>query len=112
MRSVVLYTEEIDDLNEAAEDLFAQTEGFEIARNSIAVLYTEEDTDYPELYRLLSEKWKFPIIGCTAMAMLTGRDGYCSMGISVMILTSDTCEFSVGITGSLDADNYKELIDA
>ena len=110
MRSITLYTEEIDDLNEAVEELFAQAEGFEFAKNSMAILFTEEETDYPELYRLLSVKWKFPVIGCTAMAMLTGKEGYCAMGISVMILTSDTCEFAAGITGPLNTDNYYDVI--
>ena len=110
MKSVSLYTEEIDDLNEAAEELFAQAEGFEFGKNSLAVLFAEEDTEYQELYRLLSEKWDFPIMGCTAMAMLQGKQGYCEMGISILILSADDCEFSVGMTGELDVDNYREEI--
>ncbi len=110
MRSISLYTEEIDDLKEAADELFAQAEGFDLGRSTMAILFTEEDTDYPGLYAVLAEKWKFPIIGCTAMAMFTGREGYCSMGISVMLLTDDDCEFSVGMTEELNIDNHRELI--
>lgn len=110
MRSIVAYTEEIDDLNAAAEELFAQVEDFALARNSLAILFTEEDTDYPALYELLSRRWKFPVMGCTAMAMLTGREGYCRSGVSVLILTADDCQFSVGITDELDREHYKEQI--
>lgn len=110
MRSITAYTEEIDDLNEAVAELFSQTEDFEFEKNSLAILFTEVDTEYPKLYSLLSEKWDFPIIGCTAMAMFTGGEGYCSMGISVMILSADDCEFSVGMTKELLKDNYKKEI--
>lgn len=110
MRSIVAYTEEIDDLDEACEELFEQTQGFALARSTMAILFTEEDTDYPELYARLSKKWKFPIMGCTAMAMLSGEQGYCRGGISVLILTADDCEFSVGITEELTGTNYEEAI--
>lgn len=110
MRSITAYSEEIDDLNEAAAELFSQTEDFEFEKNSLAIVFTEVDTEYPRLYSLLSDKWDFPIIGCTAMAMFTGGEGYCSMGISVMILSADDCEFSVGMTKELSKENYKSEI--
>ena len=110
MDSIVLYTEEIDDLQEAVQDLFAQTEGFVLKKNSLAVLFTEEDTDYQELYNLLAENWKFPVIGCTAMAMLLGKQGYCGTGISVLLLTADDCEFAAGMTDDLTKGNYESQI--
>lgn len=112
MRSIVAYTEEIDDLDAAAAELFAQVEDFALARNSMAILFTEEDTDYPALYALLSQRWKFPVMGCTAMAMLTDREGYCRSGISVLVLTADDCRFSVGITDELNREHYKEQIES
>jgi len=110
MRSIVAYTEEIDDLDAATEELFAQVRDFELARNSLAILFAEEDTDYPALYALLSQRWDFPVMGCTAMAMLSGQNGYCRSGISVLILTADDCQFSVGVTDELDRTRYKEQI--
>ena len=110
MDSIVLYTEEIDDLQEAVQDLFAQAEGFVLKKNSLAVLFTEEDTDYPELYNLLAENWKFPVVGCTAMAMLLGKQGYCGTGISVLLLTADDCEFAAGMTDDLTKGNYERQI--
>ena len=110
MEAVTLYTEEIDDLEAATGELFSQAESFNFKKNSLAILLLEEDADYSELYALLHEKWDFPVIGCTAMAMLTGQQGYCNMGISVMLLSADDCFFSVGMTGELDTGNYKEEI--
>ena len=110
MESKVLYTDEIDDLDEAVTDLFEQAEDFELKTNSLAVVMTEEETDYPELYAKLSERWKFPFIGCTTMAMLVDNDGYCGTGISVMLLTADDCEFAAGATGALNVGNYRDEI--
>ncbi len=108
MRATVVYTDEIDDLDAAAEALLAQARGFALAQNSMAVLFAEEDADYPALYERLSREWSFPVIGCTAMAMLTGREGYCRSGVTALLLTADDCRFSVGITGELRKEDYKE----
>ena len=110
MDSIVLYTEEIDDLQEAVHDLFEQAKDFPLKKNSLAILFAEEDTDYPELYQFLSDKWKFPVIGCTAMAMLLGKQGYCGTGISILLLTADDCEFAAGMTGELSRENYESQI--
>ncbi len=110
MRTIVAYTAEIDDLDEAVEELFEQVEGFPLAANTLAMLYTEEDTDYPALYARLSKKWSFPVMGCTAMAMLADEQGYCRGGISVMLLTADDCEFTVGISGEFKQENYREQV--
>ena len=107
MYSRTAYTEEIDDIQEACAELFAQVEDFELKKNSMAILYTEEETDYAALYEELAKKWSFPIIGCSTMAMLQGSLGYCRTGISVIILTADDCVFSAGMTEELNNTNYK-----
>ncbi len=109
MDSIVLYTEEIDDLKEAAEELLAQAEDFPLKKNSLALFFTEEEVDFPELYHLLAAHWKFPIVGCTSMALL-GRQGYLGIGVSVMLLTADDCSFAVDMTGELSAETFREEI--
>ena len=106
MDSIVLYTEEIDDLGEAAEELFAQAETFPLKQNTLAVLFAEEDCDYPALYERLSSRWDFPVIGGTTLAMLLTAQGCCRTGISILLLTADDCAFAVGMTGELDKKNY------
>ena len=110
MDSITLYTEEIDDLREAVEELADQLEDFHFCEHSLGILYIEEDTEYDDLYALLSDRFDFPIVGCTAMAMLLGKQGFRGMGIGMMILTADDCEFSAGMTGELDVGNYREEI--
>ncbi len=110
MNSLTIYTNEIDYLEEAASELFAQAEGFVFQRNTIGILFAEDESDYDGLYELLAEKWDFPIIGCTAMAVLLGDIGYCGTGISIMLLTADDCDFSIGMTDELNSENFIEKI--
>ena len=110
MNSLTIYTNEIDDLEEAASELFAQAEGFVFKRNTFGILFAEDESDYDGLYELLAEKWDFPIIGCTAMAVLLGDIGYCGTGISIMLLTADDCDFSIGMTDELNSENFIEKI--
>lgn len=110
MDSKVIYTEEIDDLDDAVEEILEKLGDFEFKSNTLGILYAEEEADYLELYRLLSKEWDFPIIGCTAMSMITEEDGFCNSGISVMLLTADDCQFAAGITGALSGDNYMDEI--
>ena len=110
MDSISLYTGEIDDLDEAVAELFEGAEGFELKANTLGIIFTEDEADYPELYARLATKWDFPIIGCTTMAMLHEVEGYCGNGIGVLLLTDDHCKFAAGVTESLDVDNYKEEI--
>lgn len=110
IRSIVLYTEEIDDLELATEELFSQASGFEPDDNTFGIICMDVDTDYPELYGRLREKWDFPIVGGTAIGTLTGKDGFCKTGISVMLLTSKDCSFAVGMTKGLTSDNYIEPV--
>lgn len=112
MDSIVLYTEEIDDLREAAEELFAKAEGFALKKNTLGILFAEEETDYPALYAQLSSHWKFPIIGGTTLAMLLAEQGCARTGISLLLLSADDCEFAVGMTGELNNDNYRSEITA
>ncbi|MBR6173733.1 MAG: FIST C-terminal domain-containing protein [Eubacterium sp.] len=110
MNSVVLYTEEIDDIELAAEELLSQASGFEFRENSLGILFMDAEAEYEELYGLLREEWSFPIVGATAIGTLTGREGYCRSGISVMLMTADDCRFYVGMTEGLSVDNYREPI--
>ena len=109
MDSIVLYTEEIDDTREAVAELLVQTWEFKLKKHSLAILFTEEDTDYPAIYSILAEHWDFPVIGCTTMGML-GKQGYCGIGIFILLLTSDECFFAAGMAKDLTGDNYRDKI--
>ena len=110
INSRVLFTEEIDDLEIASEELFSQAEGFEFQDSTVALVFMDVETQNSELYEQLKTKWDFPIAAATAIGMLTDREGYSRTGISVMLLTSSDCKFAAGMTEGVTSTNYKEPI--
>ena len=109
MDSIVLYTEEIDDVREGVAELLVQTWEFPLKKHSLALVFAEEETDFPKLCSILAEHWDFPIVGCTAMGML-GREGYYGIGIFILLMTADDCFFAAGLAQDLDDHNYKTEI--
>ena len=110
IRSTVLYTEEIDDIELAAEELLSQASDFKLEENSFGIVFMDVETEYEELYEQLIKKWEIPFIGASAIGMLTGSGGYHKSGISIMLLTSSDCRFAVGMTQGLAAGNTSEPI--
>lgn len=111
MRSKVVHTDIIDDMEDAVEEIREGFSDFVLCKNSMGVIFAEEDVEYEELYGELSKYWDFSFIGCTTMCMISG-EGFLHGGISVMIMTGDDVNFSAGITGRLTGENYKqELTD-
>ena len=110
IRSTVLYTEEIDDIELAAEELLAQASDFKPEENSFGIVFMDAETEYEELYEHLIKNWDIPFIGASAIGMLTGSGGYHKSGISIMLLTSSDCRFAVGMTQGLSAGNTSEPI--
>ena len=110
MDSITAYTEEIDDLAQAASEIFEQVKDFTLHRNSIGLIFAEEETNYAELYEILKQKWDFPIVGCTAMAMLLGRE-FRNLGISFMIISADDCYFSAAVTDDFSIENFQEKLE-
>lgn len=110
IRSTVLYTEEIDDLELAAGELLSQASDFIFEKNSFGIVFMDAETEYEELYEQLIKNWGIPFIGASAIGMLTGTGGFHKSGISIMLLTSSDCRFAVGMTQGLAADNKNEPI--
>ena len=106
IRSKALFTEEIDDLEVAVEELCEQAKGFDLNKNTIGIIFLDEDTEYGELYPMLKEKWDVPFVACTALALLTDNAGLKKSGISLMLLTSDDCKFAVGMAENISIADY------
>ena len=105
MRSKTFFSDMIDEIDEAVEDIVEQVKGFELSKNSMGIVFADEEMDYPAFYEAFHREFDFPLMGCTAMATLFGDIGYCDSGVSLMVLTADDCEFALEITDSLDKSN-------
>ena len=106
IKSKVVFTEEIDDLETAVEELCEQVGDFTLQKNSVGIIFMDEDTEYGELYPMLKEKWDIPFVACTALALLTGDEGLKKSGISLMLMSADDCNFAVGMAEDLSIDDY------
>ncbi|MGM9540591.1 FIST N-terminal domain-containing protein [Anaerovibrio sp.] len=111
MKSVALFTDEIDDLDVAIDELVSQFGDFRLEAHSAGLLFAHPDTDLQELADRLQDRFGLPIIGTTAVAMFT-MEGFKKEGISLQILTSADCGFHVGCTDELTPDNARREITA
>lgn len=110
MVSINIYTEEIDDLELAVDELREQLQDFTFHKNTLAIAFCDVDTDEEALVAELHKHYDFPIIGSTAVAMFNSSAGYRSTGISLLIMSSDNTEFIAGMTAELSAENAAEEI--
>lgn len=112
MKSIVLYTEEMDDLDTGIQELIDQLNEHELKKNSAAIMFAHPDTNFKELMAGLKKYMHFPIIGCTAMSMFTEAMGYTTQGISLQIFTGDDVYFQAGITSEMNPENMKDEIQS
>lgn len=99
MKSIYAYTEEIDDIELAVEELEEQVKGQgSVLKNSCGIVLCDYDVDTQELTDRLKETFDFPIVGCVSIGMLNKQDGYSEMSIHLMVITADDCQFHVGMT--------------
>lgn len=110
MRSWVTKTEEIDDLEVALEELKNGIPTEELLANTVGIAYVYYDADFEELSKLFCETFQFPIIGVSTMALLD-KEGYQAYGMELLVMSADDVRFSVGMTESLNKDNYEEKLE-
>jgi len=109
MYSWVMKTEELDDLDQIVEDLYNQTPVNELRTNTVGVLYVYYDVEIAELSVKLKEKFPFPIMGVSTMALLD-REGFCHYGIEMLVLSDDEIKFEIGLTDTLDKENAQTAL--
>lgn len=109
MESVVLFTDEIDDLDLAMTELKSQFQKVTLRAHSAGVVLAHQDTDFEELSRRLQEELGVPVMGCSAMSLFT-MQGYKTEGISLQIFTADDVSFALGVTGEVDKANMRSEI--
>lgn len=109
MITAIAITEEIDDVQIAAEEL---TEGvlsqIALQKNSCGILYHDYETDGAALSGLLHEKLGIDVIGCSALAVLEGCGGYHDMVALLTVLSADDVAFSVAMSEPMSRENALE----
>ena len=110
MRSLAVYTDEMDDLQSGVEELKKQLSDLKLGKKSMGIVFAHPDTDFQELADKLQDEFGFPILGASAMSMFTEKCGYVTEGISLHVFTSDDCTFVAGVTDEMNPDNYRAKI--
>ena len=113
MKSAVVLTREIDDLDVAVNELTAGIrEKIAFGRSSVGIVYCDADADVAELGRRLRENLGFDVVGLTTTALIERREGYCDMGIALTVITGDDIDIAVGDTGPLSKGDFAAQIEA
>ena len=103
-------TSEIDEISEAISEIKSQIDLSALKKHSGGLIFCHIDFVDSGVVTALCEQLPFNIIGMTSMA---GADeqGYGLFDLTLTVLTSDEVSFEVGMTDSINHDNYTDQID-
>ena len=111
MKSVVVSTREIDNLEKAAQELAEQvTAKLTLADSAVGIVYCDADVEVAKLGALLHDNLGIDIAGLTTTATVERNTGYNDMGIQLTVLTGDDVQFSAVSTGDLDNKDFTQTI--
>ncbi len=115
MRSLQAFTGEVDDIALAVAELSAGIDRSLLMKNTCGIVFCGFEPDMDELVKALSEEFDFPFFGCTGIGVFS-TTGYSQSSISLLVLTADDVDFSVGMTADINgsddigkfADTYRD----
>lgn len=110
MKSMQGFTYEIDDLEEAVEELKEQIDETQLLKNSAAIVFCGHEVDVEELSERLSQAFDFPFIGCTGLGMLSS-EGFSQDSITITVFTADDCFFEIGMTDDIGTNDQLEKVE-
>ena len=102
-------TSEIDEFDEAVQELIDQIDLSRLKKHSGGILFFHMDFVDSGMMNAICEALPFGVIGMTSMA---GADehGFGLFDLTLTVLTSDEVSFAVGMTNSIDPENYENEI--
>lgn len=109
MRSYQAFSDEIDNLDLAVEQIAEQIEHFNLSSNTGGILYCGSEVDTTKLCQKLWDRLHLPFIGTTCLGQFTSN-GYQEASICLNLFTGEDISFSGGLSGDLTSDNMVEEI--
>ena len=103
-------TSEIDEVDEAVSEIKSQIDFTALKKNSGGLIFCHMDFIESGVVAALCEELPFDIIGMTSMVS-ADEHGYGLYDLTITVLTSDEVTFEVGMSDSIDHDNYETEID-
>lgn len=103
-------TSEIDEIDEAIAEIKSQIDLSALKKNAGGLIFCHIDYVESGVVAALCEALPFNVIGMTSMV---GADehGYSLFDLTLTVLTSDEVSFEVGMTDSIDHDNYVDEVN-
>jgi hypothetical protein len=101
------YTEEIDDVQLAVQEVLAQLDLAALGQNSVGIIHCNTDFVTSGAIGALREALPFDLVGTTTMAAATGEH-YGMYGLHLAVLTGDDAAFETAVTAPLSSENYSE----
>ncbi len=100
MRSLQAFTGEVDDIALAVSELSVQIDRSLLMKNTCGIVFCGFEPEMDELVAALNDEFDFPFFGCTGIGIFS-TGGYSQSSISLLVLTADDVEFSIGMTGDI-----------
>lgn len=104
-------TSEIDEIDEAVSEILGQLDLSALKKNTGGLIFCHIEFVESGVVKALCDALPFDVIGMTSMAS-ADEHGYSLFDLCLTVLTSDEVAFSVGMTNSIDHDNYTGEVDS
>jgi hypothetical protein len=100
MRSYIITITEVDEVELAIEELEAQMSEVKLLNNSVGIVTLSTEFINSGIYAAIAKAIPFPLIGMTTNTQnANGKIG--TFLLSILVLTSNDCEFAYGSSGIL-----------
>lgn len=103
-------TSEVDDIDGAISEIKQQIDLSSLKKHSGGLIFCHIDFIESGLVAALCKELPFNVIGMTSMAS-ADEHGYSLFDLNLTVMTSDEVIFEVGMTESINRENYVDEID-
>lgn len=104
------FTEEVDDVAAAIEEIRSQLDISHFKKNSLGILHCYPDFVETGVVKGLSELLDFPVVGCSTSSQGMARVN-ASLVLTLSVLTSDDVNFAAGVSEPVDDDMPQAVAD-
>lgn len=103
-------TSEIDEIDDAIREIKGQIDFTYLKKNSGGLIFCHLDFIESGVVEALCQELPFPVIGMTSMAS-ADEHGQSLYDLTLTVLTSDEVSFEVGMTASINHNNYEVEVE-
>ncbi|MDR1788726.1 MAG: FIST C-terminal domain-containing protein [Treponema sp.] len=107
LKSITVFTEELDDPQAAARELREKLEGFALLPHSAGVIFCTPDFVSEGVYEAVAKSLPFPVVGATTLSQST-NSGFGEFMLTLTVLTGDDVVFGAGQSGAIPAPGGAE----